>query len=104
LNIDVTMTLMATAPRKNGANDHSPWGVPLNRNAGRCQKPQITPRSSAAQSGASLRCNSGSANPRQPNSSIGPFTAISKIIVKTALSESNRKAPVNGLPCTAAPA
>ena len=55
----VAITLIATEPTKNGVKDQALCGVPLSRNAGRCQKPQITPRSNAAQIGASLRCSRG---------------------------------------------
>ena len=47
----VTITLTATDPAKKGANDHAPWGVPLRKNAGKCQTPHITPRNNPAHKG-----------------------------------------------------
>jgi hypothetical protein len=44
-----------------GANDHSLCCVTLIRKAGKCQTPQITPRISPAQNGASLRRSNGRA-------------------------------------------
>jgi hypothetical protein len=55
-----------------------PGGVPPRTNAGKCHTPQIVPRMSEAQSGANQRCSSGSATPRQPNSS--PSGPMNKVI------------------------
>lgn len=79
LNNWVTMTLTATAPIKNGVNDQALCGVPLNRKAGKCQMPHMTPRIIPAQNGANFRSSRGRANPRQPNSSTGPLTAMKSI-------------------------
>lgn len=49
LNSAVTITLTATEPIKNGVNAQALCGVPLSRNAGRCQNPQIMPRIRPAQ-------------------------------------------------------
>lgn len=70
------MTLNAIEPTKKGVNDQALCGVPLSKNAGRCQKPQIAPRINPDQMGANFRCNRGRARPRQPNSSIGPLIAV----------------------------
>ena len=75
LNNGVIITLIATEPVKNGVNDQALCWVPLNRKAGRCQKPQIAPRISPAQIGVNFLCIRGSARPRQPNSSTGPLIA-----------------------------
>ena len=76
LNNGVTITLTATEPAKNGVNDQVLCGVSLNRNAGRCQEPQTTPRISPDQMGANFRCRRGSASPRHPNSSTGSLIAV----------------------------
>jgi hypothetical protein len=76
LNNGVTITLSAIEPKKNGKKDQFPCGVPLRRKAGRCQNPQMIPRTRPAHIGANFLCRRGRANPLQPNSSIGPFNAV----------------------------
>ena len=75
LNIGVRMIVIARTPMKYGPNDQALCGLPLRKNAGRCQRPQIPPRIRLDQMGAKRRCRRGSATPRQPNSSIGPITS-----------------------------
>src|SRR5215213_1458833 len=77
LNIGVTITPKDNTPSAYGPIDHALCGVPLSRKAGKCHKPQMAPRMRLAHSGANRRCNSGSAKPRQPNSSpTGPIKSV----------------------------
>src|SRR6056297_2727336 len=98
LNRGVTITLSAMVPVKNGRNDQALCSVPLSRKAGVCQRPQITPMTSAAHIGVILRCRRGSARPRQPNSSMGPLIAIKKSATRNEDADGNGKAVSERLP------
>ncbi len=98
LNSAVAITLTATEPAKNGVKDQAPCGVPLKRNAGKCQNPQITPRTRPAHKGASFRCSRGKASPLQPSSSTGPLIAVKNIASMKALNEENGNDPGKGSP------
>ena len=43
MNMGVTIALSTSTPTTYGLKDHALWGVPLSRNAGKCQMPQIAP-------------------------------------------------------------
>ncbi len=103
LNSGVMIMLIAIEPIKNGVNDHAPCGVPLNRKAGKCQKPQIMPSINPAQKGASFLCNRGSASPRQPNSSTGPVIAVNNNATRKQRNEENGYISVKRLPFNADP-
>ena len=104
LNIGAMMRLIATAPVKKGRKVQLLCGVPPRKKAGRCQRPQMRPSTRPAQTGAIRRCRSGSARPRQPNSSTGPRTSMKAIAGSAAAMPPSGMTSAVDPPFRAAPA